>query len=153
MAMIPFYSKFHDLAIHETRSVLVRGYDQIPNGEYGFIEFYCDDFHCDCRRVLINVISPTTKGKVWATINYGWEDRSYYEKWMGDKELAEEAVGATLDPLNLQTEYAPALLDLFHFLIQDKAYVERLRRHYEIFRDSLRPSKTPFGTHRRKRRK
>jgi hypothetical protein len=57
---------------------------------------------------------------------------------MRSKELAAEATGATLDPLNPQTKYSPALLRLFEAVLQDPAYVERLKRHYALFKQAIR---------------
>jgi hypothetical protein len=123
-------------------------------GEYGFMEFYCDDPKCDCRRVLIQVVRSDTGGKVWATINYGWETAEYYARWLGSKEAGREACVASLDPLNPQSEYAPALLRLFNDVaVADPEYVERLKRHYRMFREAP-PKAKPVKTQPwRKRRK
>jgi hypothetical protein len=136
--MVPFYERFRELAFREMRSATVRGQRDLPDGEYGFLESYCADSHCDCRRVLINVVTPTRGSKIWATINYGWESLEFYTKWMRNEELARTCRGATLDMLNPQTEYASALLDLFKWVMQDHAYVERLKRHYWLFKSDLR---------------
>jgi hypothetical protein len=136
--MVPFYTRFRDLAFKEMRSATVRGMPGLPDGEYGFLELYCDEPGCDCRRVVIDVITPTTGPKIWATINYGWESLEFYEQWIRDKETARECYGATLDPLNPQTEYSDALLQLFKHILQDEAYVERLKRHYQLFKSDLR---------------
>ena len=152
MSMAPFYTRFRDLAIRETRSATVHDDPVIPDGEYGFIELYCDEVNCDCRRVILNVISATTGNKVWATINYGWEDVEYYEKWTRNKELAQDMVGAALDPLNIQTRYAPALLELFEYIIEDPSYVKRLQRHYEMFKADIR-KEARLGDESRKRRR
>ena len=45
--------------------------------------------------------------------------------------------GPYLDPLNPQTMYSPALLNLFRFILQSPGYVKRLKRHYRMFRDSV----------------
>jgi hypothetical protein len=42
-----------------------------------------------------------------------------------------------LDPLNPQTKYSSALLNLFRFLVQSPEYVTRLKRHYQMFRESV----------------
>ncbi len=42
---------------------------------------YCNEIDCDCRRVLIQVLSPNTDDKPWATIGYGWESPEFYHKW------------------------------------------------------------------------
>jgi hypothetical protein len=138
MAMVPFYARFRDLALRETRSAAVQGMRNLPDGEYGFFEFYCDDPNCDCRRVLIQVACPGTGGKIWATLNYGWETPEFYAEWAHGEEAAQDCRGATLDPLNPQTEYSDALLGLFKDLLRDKAYEARLRRHYELFKQELR---------------
>lgn len=47
------------------------------------------------------------------------------------------AAGASLDPLNVQTPYSAALLGLFEELLADPAYVERLKRHYTMFKAAI----------------
>ncbi len=139
MAMTPFYTRFGNLAFEETRVVILQGSPDLPDGEYGFLELYCDELDCDCRRVLIHVVSKATGPRIWATINYGWETADYYyTAWMRDKKLAKLFVGAKLDPLNPQTQYAEACLKLFKRMLKDRAYVDRLKRHYQMFKDQLK---------------
>lgn len=138
MSMVPFFTRFGDLAFRETRFARIQGEPGIPDGEYAFLELYCDDPDCDCRRVLIDVVAEKTGTKIWATINYGWESPSYYETWTENKEDAEAMSGAVLDPLNPQTRYSKAFLNLFHLMIEDRAYVERLKRHYRMFKRELK---------------
>ncbi|MGH9447823.1 MAG: hypothetical protein ACRD3O_19185, partial [Terriglobia bacterium] len=110
----------------------------LPDGEYGFLEFYCDELGCDCRRVMIDVLRPETGGsKIWATMSYGWESLDFYKKWGGAGSDPVEIKGPYLDPLNPQTKYSSALLNLFRFLLQSPDYVERLKRHYQMFRGSV----------------
>jgi hypothetical protein len=157
--MLPFYSRFPDLAAKETRTVTVRGDDDLPDGEYGFIEFYCDEPACDCRRVVVNVMTPHTGSTVWATISFGWGSLQYYQDRLGYIEDAAVAKGPSLDPLNPQTEYAPALLRLFRFVLTDDAYVERLKSHYHLLkgrmpglqRSEKRPRKHKNGKGKRKK--
>ncbi len=137
MPMVPFYTLFHNLALKETRSVTLRGQPDIPDGEYGFLELYCNEVECDCRRVVIDVVSPSTGAKIWATLNYGWESTEFYEKWSRSKQAAADMKGVTIDPLNPQTEYSPAFLQLFEFLLSDEAYAERLKRHYALFKGAI----------------
>jgi len=33
----------------------------IPDGEYGFVELYCDEPDCDCRRVVIDIKPKESK--------------------------------------------------------------------------------------------
>jgi hypothetical protein len=158
MPMTPFYTRFPKLFSQETRSATVKGWDDLPDGEYGFLEFYCDEENCDCRRVIINVVSSVRPYEALATINYGWENQEFYERWMRNKELAEECKGPVLDVLNPQSEYAPALLRLFQIVLQDPAYVQRLQRHYELFKGKGRAAeqvnkKAPIKRGRRKSNK
>ena len=138
MGMSAFASRFREIAASETRTLTAMGQPDLPNGHYGFVELYCDEIGCDCRRVVIHVASEATGPKIWATINFGWESAEFYARWMGDAELAEEFSSATLDLLNPQSEYASILLDYFVNLVADEAYIERLKRHYTLFKSSLR---------------
>ena len=149
--MSPFASRFRDVAARETR-VIMLAYSQggLPAGSYGFLELYCLDPACECKRVLLQVCEEREPEKVLATINYGWESLAFYTKWLrGDQESAREIKEASLDPINLQTSYAPTLLRLFQTVIlQDKAYIKRLKRHYVLFKSSPSPSaptKPPSG--------
>ena len=61
--MIPFHSLFTELAQREVRCVHIGdGPDpaanvSLPADEYVYLEYYCDDLECDCRRVFLEVIS------------------------------------------------------------------------------------------------
>jgi hypothetical protein len=136
MPMVAFYSKFRDLAFREMRVVGVFEHEFLPAGEYGLLEFYCNERGCDCRRVILQVLRSDTGWRVWASINFGWETPSFYRKWMhGDAEAARGMWGPTLDPLNPQSQHSPALLGLFRdVVLKDRAYVQRLRRHYNLFK-------------------
>jgi hypothetical protein len=155
MPMIPFMERFPDLAARETRSVTVAGRTDIPDGDYGFLELFCDERGCDCRRAMIVVLrSDTELNKIWASINYGWESLKFYKRWGGSLMDASTAKGPFLDPLNPQTPYSPALLNLFRLLLQSPDYAQRIQTHYEIFRqtvdDSLAnsvPRRTPQPGH------
>jgi len=147
MPMALFYSLCPEVAVKETRVLTIRGNPDLPDAEYGFLELYCNDVGCDCRRVVIQVTLPDPTLPVLATINYGWESQSFYTKWMKSKELAREVRGAALDPLNVNSALAPMLLDLFVNVVADDAYIERLKRHYALFKAALTGSTaTPART-------
>ena len=81
MPMTPFMERFPEVGARETRSVTVTQRQDLPDGEYGFLELYCDEPGCDCRRVIISVLKPETGwSKSWATIGYGWESLDFYRK-------------------------------------------------------------------------
>jgi hypothetical protein len=140
--MIPFFTRFRALAAEETRFITLQNHSTIPDGEYAFVELYCPDENCDCRRVMINVMGEHSGNKVWATLNYGWESVEFYANWCRDRKMAETMSGVFLDPLNAQTTHSPEFLRFFRQVITDTAYVERLKRHYQMFRPAKLNSKT-----------
>lgn len=138
MPMIPFMERFPEVGARETRSVTVPPRQDLPEGEYGFVELYCDEPGCDCRRVMIDVLRPETGwSKVWATISYGWDTLDFYRQGGVGGSDPLQIKGPYLDPLNPQTKYSSALLNLFRFLVQSPEYVARLQRHYQMFRESV----------------
>lgn len=139
MPMTPFFSKFPELAPWETRTVQVRNHPKLPDGNYGFLESYCDEDGCDCRRVILAVCREDDPGTLLATINYGWASVAYYRNWARcSRKEAREYKGASLDPLNPQSEHSPALLALFRAVVlRDDDYVARLTRHYRMMKGKL----------------
>jgi len=139
MSMVAFVTRFPELGARETRCLLVRGLKEIPDGDYCFLEFYCDRAGCDCRRVMIGVVREGNKDKFWATIGYGWESLKFYKRWghLFSKQDALDCKGPYLDPLNPQSRYAPALLAHFRLFLESPDYVERLKRHYQMFRNPV----------------
>jgi hypothetical protein len=136
MPMVPFFERFPDIALRETRAATIVDNPYLPDGEYGFVDLYCDEDGCDCRRVLLLVLGPFSKEPL-ATINYGWESEGFYARWVGDSESARDATGASLDPLGRQTGYSEALLALFKEMIKDPEYDDRFKRHYELFKSAV----------------
>ncbi|MBF0202642.1 MAG: hypothetical protein HQK66_15340 [Desulfamplus sp.] len=65
---------------HQVRTVKIKQSPQLPDGEYSFVDTYCVDPECDCRKTMIQVMH---NGKLVSVINYGWESATFYENWMG----------------------------------------------------------------------
>jgi|SRR3989344_134025 len=127
-----FYSGCPEIAEAETRNILNLNNPNFPKGQYLLLENYCIDKKCDCRKVMINFIK---ENKIFATICYGWEDLKYYEKFIGDKELAKYMFGASLELGGQQSEYAKYFLAFFKdVILKDKFYVDRLKKHYKLFK-------------------
>jgi len=62
----------------------------------------------------------------------------FYRRWAGAPASDRSPwQGPVLDPLTEQTPYAPALLELFKFILQSPAYVPRLQKHYQLFRAAV----------------
>src|SRR5260221_3862209 len=94
--MTPFHSLFPELAQREVRCLHLgpspgsepQTTPQLPPDEYAYIEFYCEDPGCDCRRVFFHVIRKAEPDKVLASM-YGWEKESFYLKhssWLSEAE-------------------------------------------------------------------
>jgi len=142
------YELLPELAMKETRSITLfpRNPYGLPPGNYGLVEQYCNEEGCDCRRVLLNVMSDVTMGSV-AVIAYGWESMDFYAKWFGIKkmdikqmdELEKDSVkkfkGPCLNLFSSQSEFAPAVMQMvIDCVLKDEKYVDRLKRHYMLFR-------------------
>ena len=109
------------------------------------MEMYCDEPGCDCRRVFFYVLSSRSKSPE-AVVAYGWEPPEFYAKWAraDDPEVAGELKGPILNPGSPQSEHAPQILRLIEeVVLQDPAYVRRLREHYDLFRRHVDECKNP----------
>lgn len=140
--MIPLGARLPDLAERETRTAHVRGKPSLPDGDYGFIELFCDDPKCDCRRAIIWVVCPRLGRDILATLNYGWESLDFYARWVGDRKLADGMAGVTLEPFGRQSKHASELKRLFEYVLEDPEYAARIQRHYQAFKADLRRGRT-----------
>lgn len=139
MAFQAFHEIFREISEKETRSINVFDSPGLPDDSYGLIELYCNDPGCECRRVFFNIISMKQE-KVLAVISFGWESEEFYSKWMGstDKQTIKDLKGPILNLMSPQSKYAPKLLELItNVVLQDKHYIERLVRHYNLFRQEI----------------
>jgi hypothetical protein len=132
MSMVRFGLLFPEVAARETRTAKV--FDALPESnprhlpidEYGFDELYCDERGCDCRRVMVIVLARHAREQV-ATINHAFDEPAK------DDLLPRQTF---LDPMNCQSPWATALLDLFiNVLLADEAYRQRLEMHYRMFKN------------------
>lgn len=139
MYFIPFPYKDENGEPLKLRQIIVlqNGLD-LPPDTYVFVENFCIDKNCDCRKVMINAISKSNK-KILGTFTYGWEELKYYTKWLfGDKKLAREFKGPSLELGGIQSEYAKNLIAKFKMLVEDERYRERIKKHYHLFKKSLK---------------
>lgn len=137
-----FHYHFREVAEKETRTLtIMRDDDIVPKGSYGLIEMYCDDPDCDCRRVFLEVFD-WEKGISIAYIAYGWESKEFYREWlrMDNPTVIRELQGPILNDGSPQSKHAPAFLKLVKdVVLSDPAYMERLKRHYQIFKEKVDP--------------
>lgn len=142
-----FYEYFPEIAEKETRTITLLDDAKwgLPPGNYAFLEMYCDEPGCDCRRVFFCVMLDDKKTPE-AVIAYGWENRKFYVDWMGDDDplIIDDLKGPSLNLSSPQSPLAPALLNLANnVLLRDKAYMDRIKRHYAIFRKKIDPGGKP----------
>ena len=125
MGMVSFSALFPDVEAREVRSVTPIGNPGLPERPFMFLELYCREPGCDCRRVMINVMDVERKQHV-AIINHGFEP---------PEPRFADAGQTFLDPLNRQTKWSRAFLDIFVKMIANDAdYRERLERHYDMWK-------------------
>jgi hypothetical protein len=147
MPFSPFFERFPEIAQVETGSVCVTQAPDptsLPSANYVFVELFCDEIRCDCRRAYIHAHDATViqRGdyRPLATISFGWEKESFYRKWASfdlSRQDLEELRGPALARMAAQSSVARELLELFKLLILDEAYRSRLVSHYNIFREDV----------------
>lgn len=123
--MMPFDTVFMDIAEKEVRVIHARRDEDLPNGTFLFREMFCADTGCDCRRVILHVYWVEEKQTV-ASINYAFEPPvAPYE----------DEGQMFLDTLNPQSWLSETFLSTFTKMIgSDRAYHDRLVRHYTMWK-------------------
>lgn len=150
MQFSSFFETFPDLVMSELRNIFVLEgmYQHIPEGNYGFIEFFCDAPDCDCRNVMIHIMSVEPVPKLWAIVRYGWESKKFYRDWMGGEErseftenLRDSFIDTMISPNDL---VAQEFLFIFKNMIKDdKKYAKRIETHYRMYKDVIEKEKKP----------
>jgi len=151
------YNRLPKIAECETRTITLTDDSNfgLPAGQYAFLEMFCNEPGCDCRRAFFYVVY-SNRNRAEAVIAYGWESPDYYAKWMGDNDpdSMRELKGPALNLCSPQTAMAPAILELFrNILLPDEAYIERVKRHYEMFREKVDGKRKLVSYDRKRRRK
>lgn len=121
---------------HQIRSVQIEKSLKLPDREYAFIDMYCSDADCDCRKTMIHVLH---NGKHVSTINYCWESQSFYENWMGDNNETNPytpMTGASIDISSPNRVDPNEMLGLFNHLLSD-VWIAKFKAHYQAFKAAL----------------
>ena len=149
MPYTSFHHYFPEVAKEETRTLTTFRQDYVvPSGSYGLLEMYCDDPGCDCRRVFLEVYDWEGR-KSMAFIAYGWEGKEFYRNWFrgGDPEVIRDLQGPVLNNGSPQSKFAPAFLKMVKdVVLSDPAYIERLKRHYQMFKEKVDPKHFPASS-------
>jgi hypothetical protein len=141
MPFVLFHDLFPEVAEEETRSLILTEESTLPlpNGDYSFLEMFCNEEGCDCRRVMFMIVTSSRSDPL-AVVNWGWEPLTFYSKWMrgGAPVQAKEMKGPNLNFGSPQSKLAPLILALVEgFLLKDKAYTDRIKRHYALVREQV----------------
>ncbi|WP_430754815.1 SEC-C metal-binding domain-containing protein [Magnetovirga frankeli] len=120
---------------HRVRTVTLVDSQELPDGEYSFIDMYCDEPDCDCRKTMIQV---QHNGKPVAIINFGWESADYYRQWMGtsDDGVFPPMDGASIDLTSPNLLNPDAILVLFQRLLND-FWIEKMKNDYKAVKAAV----------------
>lgn len=125
MGLVPFHLLYPEDAKREYRMVIPVEDDDLPSRPLMFVECYCIDRNCDCRRTILQVMDVERRAQV-ATISYAFEPPGPPH---------EDEPQMFLDPINPQSPLSGALLGLFRQMIaDDPEYHARLVRHYTMWK-------------------
>lgn len=114
---------------HQVRTVGLRDSRQLPDGDYRFVDTYCTDPCCDCRKTMILVYRDDVHV---STINFGWESAAFYQKWMGNSHEDDMVVsmrGASIDITSPDKVSARGMLAFFQALL-DENWIAKFKTHY-----------------------
>lgn len=122
-----FNELYPETARQETLLVRMKD-DQLPNGDYAFLEYFCDNPTCHCRRVLLDVVLLDDRhpknSKTIATIEYEWQ-----------KPLSKKNPSLNKDAK--QSALAKSTLSVFSHLVKSNAFItERFRRHFDMVKNN-----------------
>lgn len=122
----------------QVRSVTLAADPYLPAGEYHFIDTYCSDNKCDCRKTIIQIFHDQ---KLVSIVSYGWESPKFYLRWLGstrDVELAKEMSGVSIDSSSPDRVSSKGILLLINHLMDEK-WIALLKENYRLIRKITKP--------------
>jgi hypothetical protein len=122
------------------RSIVLTGDPYLPDGEYTFIDTYCTDRTCDCRKTIIQIYHDK---ELVSIANFGWETPQYYLRWLNnprDLEFAKEMSGPSIDYSSPDLVSRDGIMLLMKRLLDEK-WVALLKEHYRLIRETGRSRK------------
>ena len=122
----------------QVRSVTLAADPYLPSGEYHFIDLYCSDNTCDCRRTIIQIFHGQ---KLVSIVNFGWESPKFYLRWLGstrDVGLAMEMSGVSIDSSSPDRVSPKGILLLIKHLM-DKKWISIIKENYRLIRRITKP--------------
>lgn len=125
---------------HQVRHINITQSPMVPDGDYKFIDMYCVDPECDCRKTIIYVYRNNIHV---SAISFGWESPDYYQKWAGrrdDDQAGLEMSGASID-MNSPNRVSPkGMLDFFNALLNEE-WIGKFKTHYAAVKKKVAKKK------------
>lgn len=137
-------------AAHQVRTVRLADSRQLPDGDYRFIDMYCTDPACDCRKTMIHVYHNDV---LVSTINFGWESSDFYQKWMGcpkDYNIDPAMDGASIDISSPDGVSSQGMLAFFNALL-DEQWIAKFKTHYAAVKQKLAETQRNDGSRTKRR--
>ncbi|MEN9974380.1 MAG: motif [Verrucomicrobiota bacterium] len=123
----------------QVRTVSIADAPYLPAGAYTFIDTYCTDNTCDCRKTIIQIIHDN---KVVSIVSFGWESPIFYLRWLNSVqllELAKEMSGVSIDSTSPNLVSRQGILLLVKHLM-DKNWISRIKENYRLIRQTIKPN-------------
>ena len=120
---------------HQIRTVTISDDPRLPDGEYKFVDYYCTDKACDCRKTIIQVFH---ENRHVSTVDYGWETPKFYLKWQKstkDKKMAQDMSGLSIDFMSPDLVSAEGILALVKHLMDEK-WRATIKENYRLVRQA-----------------
>jgi len=120
------------------RTVIIADDPYLPSGEYSFIDFYCTDHTCDCRKTIIQIFHDD---KLVSIVSFGWESPKFYLRWLNStrmRELATEMSGVSIDFSSPNLVSPKGILLLVKHLL-DERWISMFKENYRLVRKAGEP--------------
>lgn len=122
----------------QIRTVVLTDDPYLPSGEYSFLDTYCMENNCDCRKTIIQIFHDN---KLVSIVGYGWESPKFYLRWLNStryRKLVKGMSGLSIDSSSPNLVSPKGILLLVQHLLDDN-WTSMLRKHYSLIRKAAKP--------------
>jgi hypothetical protein len=122
----------------QVRTIVLANDPHLPDGKYIFLDTYCTDNSCDCRKTIIQIFHDN---KLVSIVSFGWESPKFYLRWLKstrDRELAQEMSGLSIDFSSPNLVSPDGIFLLVTRLLDDK-WISLLKENYRLIRKTATP--------------
>ena len=121
----------------QIRTAVLAADPYLPSGEYAFLDTYCTDNTCDCRKTIIQIFHDK---KLVSIVSFGWVDPKFYLRWLKstrDRQLAKEMSGVSIDFSSPDIVSRQGILLLVNHLM-DKNWISKIKENYRLIRKTTK---------------